>query len=143
MMQQGHFQDALRYLGHAYAIGGKVTKGIGLGRKLGYPTANIDYDPQKLLPREGVYSCNVQVGPDRNRRFRGMMFIGRNYFNPEERISVEANLFDFDEDLYGEDLLVCPTKFLRPNQRFETTDDLVAQIKKDKEEVLQIFSQEN
>jgi len=126
-------------LGHPYGICGTVEKGIGLGHKLGYPTANVGYNPRKLLPPEGVYACRAEVGGERH---DGMMFVGRNYFNPEERITVEANLFDFDKDVYGQEMIVCPTRLLRPNHRFGSTDALVAQIKLDKEQVLQIFQQE-
>ena len=71
-----------------------------------------------------------------------MMFIGRNHFNPQERISVEANLFDVDEDLYGQQMIVYPTHYIRENRRFESTDDLVRQIEHDKQEILQIIDKE-
>ncbi len=135
----GDFAGAITGLGHPYGICGPVERGIGLGRKLGYPTANVGYNPRKLLPPEGVYACRAEVG---GKRHDGMMFIGRNHFNPEERITVEANLFNFDEDIYDQEMMVCPTRFLRPNIRFDSTEALVAQIKLDKEQVLQIFQQE-
>ena len=138
-MAAGDFTGALTDLGHPYGICGPVEKGIGLGHELGYPTANVAYNPRKLLPPEGVYACRAEVVGERH---DGMMFVGRNHFNPEERITVEANLFDFDKDVYGQEMIVCPTRFLRPNQRFDSTDALVAQIKLDKEQVLQIFEQE-
>jgi len=122
--------------GHDYAICGMVERGIGLGRKLGYPTANIRVGARKLLPPEGVYACWVQVGAEEK---NGMMFIGRNQFNPEGRISVEANIFDFDRDIYDEEMLVCPTHFIRTNQKFDNTDRLVDQMAKDKENVIHII----
>jgi len=139
MMQAGEFADALKFLGHPYGIFGTVERGIGLGRKLGFPTANVKYNPRKLLPVEGVYACRAQVGQERH---DGMMFIGRNHFNPEARITVEANLFGFDEDIYGREMLVCPLRFLRPNRRFDSTDLLVEQIELDKKHVMRIFQQE-
>lgn len=138
-LETGDFSGAVTDLGHPYGICGPIEKGIGLGHKLGYPTANVAYNPRKLLPPEGVYACRAEV---LGQRHDGMMFIGRNHFNPEKRITVEANLFDFDDDIYGQDMIVCPTRFLRPNQRFDSTDDLVAQIKTDKKQILQIFQQE-
>jgi len=139
MMQASDFADALKFLGHPYGIFGTVEKGIGLGRKLGYPTANVKYNPRKLLPVEGVYACRAQVGEERH---DGMMFIGRNHFNPEARITVEANLFGFDEEIYGREVLVCPLRFVRPNRRFDSTDLLVEQIEQDKKHVMRIFQQE-
>jgi riboflavin kinase/FMN adenylyltransferase len=138
-LQENRLQEAIRLLGHGYAIAGNVERGIGLGHKIGYPTANVNYSARKLLPAEGVYSCWAQIG---DTDFDGMMFIGRNHFNPQERISVEANLFDVDEDLYGQQMIVYPTHYIRENRRFESTDDLVRQIEHDKQEILRIIDKE-
>jgi riboflavin kinase/FMN adenylyltransferase len=133
------YEEALEMLGHDYAIFGTVERGIGLGRRLGYPTANVAYDIRKLLPPEGVYACWAQIdGEEKD----GMMFIGKNHFNPQKRITVEANLFDFDRDIYNREITVYATRFVRPNQKFETTEELVEQIKKDKEKVIEIIKKE-
>ncbi len=134
------FQEAQKMLGHHYAIYGKVERGLGLGRKLGYPTANVCYNMRKLLPVEGVYACWAEIGDEVK---NGMMFIGKNHFNPQLRITVEANLFDFDRDIYDQDIIVYPTHFIRENRKFDSTDTLVEQIKKDKINVLNILKQEN
>ena len=135
-LTDGHFQEALRLLGHDYAIYGTVERGIGLGRKLGYPTANVKYSPLKLLPQEGVYSCWVRVGQEEK---NGMMFIGKNHFNPAGRVTVEANLFDFDRDIYDEEIIVNPTQYIRENRRFAGTDELIKQIGKDKTHILELM----
>lgn len=136
---EGRFDDAVKLLGHHYAIYGQVERGLGLGRKLGYPTANVDYSMRKLLPPEGVYACWAQVeGEDHS----GMMFIGKNHFNPQKRITVEANLFDFDRDIYDQYITVYPTHFIRENRVFDSTDKLVEQIELDKKEVLNIITKE-
>jgi riboflavin kinase/FMN adenylyltransferase len=133
------YTEAIELLGHDYAIFGTVKRGIGLGRKLGYPTANLRYSERKLLPPEGVYTCRVLIGDDEK---NGMMFIGQNHFNPEEGMSVEANLFDFDDDIYDQDITVYPTCFLRKNQRFESTDQLVHQLEIDKINAIDIMKKE-
>lgn len=138
-IQSNDYREALKMLGHHYAIYGTVERGLGLGRRLGYPTANVSYDMRKLLPVEGVYACWAEVGDECK---NGMMFIGKNHFNPQQRITVEANLFDFDRDIYDEEIIVYPTHFIRENQKFDSTDLLVEQIKKDKENVLRILKQE-
>ena len=138
-IMKNDYHEAVQMLGHHYAIYGKVERGLGLGRKLGYPTANVCYDVRKLLPVEGVYACWAQVG-DIERD--GMMFIGKNHFNPQKRITVEANLFDFDEDIYDKDIIVYPTHYIRENRKFESTDLLVEQIKKDKINVINTLKQE-
>lgn len=138
-LQENRFDEAIRLLGHEYAIYGTVERGIGLGKKLGYPTANVAYNPRKLLPHDGVYACYAQIDAE---EFDGMMFIGRNHFNPEARITVEANLFGFDRDIYGHEMIVYPMRHVRENRRFESKDALVAQIGKDKETVVEILKQE-
>jgi len=136
LLIQGELTLALRLLGHEYAICGTVECGIGLGRKIGYPTANVRYSHRKLLPRQGVYACWVEID---GTSYPGMMFIGQNQFNPEFKISVEANIFDFDRDIYNQDIVIYPTSFVRESRHFATTDELVAQLAKDKETVLDVI----
>jgi len=132
-MNENRYAEACDLLGHEYAIYGTVERGIGLGKKFGYPTANVKYSPRKLLPPEGVYACWAQVhGVEKS----GMMFIGQNHLNPDERISVEANLFDFDQDIYDEEIIVYPTQYIRGNRKFSSANALVEQIGKDKKDVL-------
>jgi riboflavin kinase / FMN adenylyltransferase len=138
LMSTEFYHEAVRLLGHEYAIFGTVERGIGLGRKLGYPTANVKYNINKQLPQHGVYSCYVQLGEE---NLTGMMFIGTNYYNPSGRVTVETNIFDFDRDIYDRELIVYPTKFIRSNRRFEATAELIQQLAKDKNNVLEIISQ--
>jgi riboflavin kinase/FMN adenylyltransferase len=135
-MIAGNFTEAIKLLGHEYAIGGTVQRGIGLGRKLGYPTANVGYSLRKLLPPQGVYACWAELGHE---EFAGMMFIGQNHFNPVETVTVEANLFDFDRDIYAQEIVVYPCAFVRPNRKFESREALVAQIELDKTQILGIL----
>jgi riboflavin kinase/FMN adenylyltransferase len=136
-MASGHFKEAIDLLGHEYAIGGTVERGIGLGRKLGYPTANVAYSLRKLLPPPGVYACWAELGDE---EFCGMLFIGQNHFNPANRITVEANLFDFDRDIYDEEVIVYPMVFIRENRRYEDTALLVRQIEQDKQQIMHIVN---
>jgi riboflavin kinase/FMN adenylyltransferase len=138
-MQNGDFDEAVQLLGHHYAIYGKVVRGMGLGKKLGFPTANVDYNEMKLLPPDGIYGCWAKVGQE---DLNGMMFIGKNYFRADGGKSVEANLFEFDRDIYDEGIFVYPTHFIRENRKFNSTEELKAQMKKDKELVLSILKKE-
>ncbi len=138
-LQNNDYRNALDLLGHDYAIYGTVERGIGLGRRLGYPTANVRYSIRKLLPAEGVYACWAQIGDETK---DGMMFIGKNHFNPAQRITVEANLFDFDRDIYDQEIIVFPTHFVRGNQKFTSTADLIKQLERDKIKVLEIIDKE-
>lgn len=127
--------QVLDLLGHPYPLSGKVIKGIGLGKKLGFPTANIEYSPRKLLPRDGVYSCRIEM---RDEYYNGMMFIGINHFNPQAIRSMEVNIFDFNDDMYGEELYCYPEVYMRENMKFEETSQLIKQLKIDKEKVLML-----
>jgi riboflavin kinase/FMN adenylyltransferase len=135
-MSEGAYPEALHLLGHEYAIFGTVERGIGLGRKLGYPTANVKHHATKLLPPEGVYACWIQLGSE---NFCGMMFIGENHFNPAHKVTVEANIFDFDRDIYDQEIIVYPTHYIRGNRRFDSTEALVRQIGIDKNSILEIM----
>ncbi len=137
-LAEGRFGEAVRLLGHEYAIYGTVERGIGLGRKLGFPTANVRYSNRKLLPTDGVYACWVEVG---NESYCGMMFIGQNHFNPTARVTVEANIFDFDRDIYDEEIIVYPSRYIRENRKYDSTEALVRQIENDKQRVLNILSE--
>jgi riboflavin kinase/FMN adenylyltransferase len=135
LMTDRNYVEALNMLGHPYPIYGRVIKGIGLGRKLGYPTANLEVNPRKLLPPEGVYSCSLELG---ERKFAGMMFIGKNHFNPQAGISVEVNIFDFDEEIYEQEIFCYPEIFLRENRVFDEPTQLTSQIKIDKDNVVKL-----
>lgn len=139
LMQDQDFERAVEMLGHNYAITGRVVRGIGLGMKIGYPTANVEYGQGKLLPHAGVYSCEARV---RGERYVGMMFIGKNHFNPDSRIAVEANLFDFDQDIYDQEISLYPRHFVREGEKFNSIDELVKQLKLDKLQVMNIIEKE-
>jgi len=135
----GKYDFAVELLGHDYAIYGIVERGIGLGKNLGYPTANVRYSQWKLLPPEGVYACWAQLGSEHR---SGMMFVGQNHFNPVARLTVEVNLFDFERDIYDQEIVVYPTRYIRQNRRFASAELLVAQIKQDKKQVLEILEKQ-
>jgi len=134
-LHENKLREAVALLGHEYAIFGTVERGIGLGRKLGYPTANVNYGQDKLLPFPGVYACCVQVESEKK---PGMMFIGHNHFNAAKAVTVEANIFDFDRDIYDAEISVVPTHFIREGRKFASTDELAAQMAQDKLNVLRI-----
>ncbi len=135
IIADNNLSPALELLGHPYAISGKVKKGIGLGAKIGFPTANIEYSPRKLLPENGVYACSAEY---KERKYDGMMFIGINHFNPEAEISAEVNIFDFKEDIYDEELFCYPEVYIRKGRKFDSEEELVKQLRDDKKRVLML-----
>lgn len=129
--------DVKKMLGHAYPIHGIIVKGLGQGKKMGWPTINLKWSERKLLPAEGVYSCSAAVNGD---CFKGMMFVGRNMLNPEKAVSVEANLFDFSRDVYGIEATLYPEQYIRPNARFDSMEALARQIAEDKKKVMRLIN---
>ena len=128
-LQEGDVKTAAHLLGHPYSLQGSVVKGNQLGRKFGYPTANIAVaDPLKLIPADGVY---VVRAPFNNQVLDGVASIGfRPTVNGRHR-TIEAYLFDFDGDLYDQQLKINFIEWLRPELKFETIDLMIAEIDKD------------
>lgn len=131
-------EKANRLLGYDYFFEGTVIHGDKLGRTLGYPTANLKYnDPDKIHLGHGVYVVQVKLG---ERSLKGMLSVGTRptLENSDER--VEVNLFDFDEDIYGETLKVTVKRFLRNQERYNSLQELIKQLAIDKAESLNILS---
>lgn len=132
----GEWKDAMNMLGHPYSIHGRVVRGVGRGKQLGWPTINLEWSDRKLLPQEGVYSCTAAVDGS---RYEGMMFVGVNMYNPDKTISVEANLFQFDRDVYDTEVTLYPSHYIRGNARFDSAEALSRQIAEDKKTILKLI----
>ncbi len=130
-LSSGNVESAAAMLGYEYSLVGVVVAGNHLGRTIGFPTANIRlYEPLKLLPGNGVYSVEVE---SLGRKFRGMCNIGtRPTVNSGTDTTVETNIFDFDEDIYGLDLKVTFLTKIREERRFESLDALKTQLEQDR-----------
>lgn len=129
----GQVARANTLLGYPYPISGIVVKGDQLGRTIGWPTANIGaIDAFKLIPGDGVYAITAQLGGG---TFKGMMSIGvRPTVSESGTRTVEAHLFDFSREVYGEPMTVCLHHRLRDELRFDGLEALKAQIARDKED---------
>jgi riboflavin kinase/FMN adenylyltransferase len=135
----GDFQTAESLLGYKFFFSGTVVHGDKLGRKLGYPTANLKInDDEKIIPGNGIYAVYART-EDSDQLLKGMMSIGfRPTVDGKKRV-IEVNLFDFDKEIYGETLKVYIKKYLREEIRFDGLDALVKQIDADKVESLKIL----
>ena len=132
---QADMDTANRLLGYDFFFSGRVMEGNRLGRTIGYPTANLLVeDPEKLIPGDGVYAVEIAEGPGELRgSMKGMMNIGKRPTVDGTKRTIEVNIFDFNEDLYGKELRVFTRKHLRGEQKFSGLDALKAQLAKDKE----------
>ncbi len=136
-LEQGKVNEAVSLLGHAYVLEGIVVKGNQLGRKIGFPTANLSVvDAYKLIPENGVYAVRVKV---RNEWYKGMLNIGWRPTVSGNSKTIEVNIFDFEADIYGETIVLDFQHRIRPEQKFAGLDALIRQLKRDKEQVLKLL----
>ncbi len=137
-LETGDLRLANRLMGHGYSLSGSVTKGMGRGRSLGFPTANIvPSNSDKIIPADGVYA--VTAFTENGAGLRGMLNIGNNPTFPDTPWSIEAHLFDYEGDLYDSILTVEFHDRIRSEIRFGSREQLVAQIKRDRESALAIM----
>jgi riboflavin kinase/FMN adenylyltransferase len=131
-------QTAQKYLGNNYSLEGKVIKGKQLGRTIGYPTANIEIENNyKLIPQDGVYAVWVWYN---KARFGGMLNIGNNPTIKDKGRSIEVNIFNFEKEIYTENLKIEFVSKLRNEQKFEGLDALKNQLNLDKQNALAILN---
>jgi riboflavin kinase/FMN adenylyltransferase len=128
-IEKGDMPLAERLLGIPYAIMGKVEHGNRIGRTLGFPTVNLVPDKSKLLPPSGVYASYVIY---RGRKYRSISNVGCKPTVADEQIfGVETYIYDFNNDIYGEDIEVYLQEFRRPEQKFNSVEELRAQLMRD------------
>ena len=138
LLKEGNVEEANYCLGRPYSLGGQVVHGEQIGRTIGFPTANLQPDDDKLIPMDGVYAVMVDI--DDEIRKQGIMNIGtRPTFNGTNR-TLETNLLEPIGDIYGHRLNIHFIARLRSEQQFPSADALALQIQKDKEQAEQILS---
>lgn len=133
-LEEGQISMANTFLGYDYMLTGTIVKGRGIGKDLGFPTANLEIaEAYKLIPREGVYVVSSRID---ERKVFGMMNIGKNPTVDGHNRHIEVNFFDWDEDLYGQKLQVHLLEYLREEQKFDSLDSLKIQLAKDRKTAL-------
>ncbi|WP_294140324.1 bifunctional riboflavin kinase/FAD synthetase [uncultured Sanguibacteroides sp.] len=136
----GDIRQVNLFLGYPYSVTGEVIEGHRLGRKLGFPTANLQVDNErKLLPANGVYVVRVKVGEE---VYSGMLNIGiRPTVSNDGKTSLEVHLFDFARDIYRQTLTVDFVARLRGEQKFDGVDELKEQLERDREEAVRLLKE--
>ena len=136
-MEAGNMATAVKFLGHPHILTGTVVPGKQLGRKLGIPTANLVYPEGLAMPRFGVYACEAQV---EGAKYPAVTNIGTRPTVAGKSITVEPWLLDYSGDLYGKEITLAFYRFLRPEQKFSSLEDLKAAIHRDAEATRQLLT---
>ena len=137
-IKDGKIATANAMLGYPYETLGFVVHGDARGRELGYPTANIHSHPYTLLPKVGIYAVWITV---KGQRYQGMASIGYNVtFKNQKDLSVEVNILDFSEEIYGDDVKIEWVKYLRGEEKFSGADELIEQLEQDEINVRKILT---
>jgi riboflavin kinase / FMN adenylyltransferase len=138
-LNEGNMVELKALMGKNYTTIGTVVHGDKRGRTIGFPTANVDLDDDYIIPPLGVYAVRMKLNEE---WINGVCNVGyKPTFNKEATIkpSVEVHLLDFDGDIYGREVEIEWIQYLRKEQKFSSIDELVKQIQKDKQNVLQYF----
>lgn len=135
---EGDINMANTFLGYPFFISGIVGRGDKIGRQIGYPTANIVIEETyKLIPGDGIYSAKVKI---KGEMYKGMAYIGhRPTINGVTR-NIEVNIFDFDTEIYGDNIQMEFHHFVRGDIKFTGLDALMIQLAKDKADVQQLLA---
>jgi len=130
-IEDSDFEKVHQFLGRPYQLNGIVTQGEGLGRTIGFPTANLEIpESYKLIPPKGVYMVDVE---HRNTSYKGMMNIGNRPTLNGSHQTTEVHLFDFDQKIYGDSLKVLIVKKIREELKFDSLEALKTQLAIDQE----------
>ena len=138
MIQTGNLIEANHYLGYHYFIDGTIVNGYKIGRKLGFPTANLQPScPSKLIPGEGVYAVYAHVN---GQRYRAMLNIGhRPTLNNGTDLSIETHIIDFEGDIYNEHMRIEFVRQIRKEKKFASLEKLMEQLRDDKEAISRLL----
>ena len=135
-IKEGNIRLANSYLGYNFFLGGEVVKGHSRGKELGFPTANLKIDEDKIIPKNGVYLVKSKID---HQDIYGMMNIGYNpTFNNKSK-KIETHFFNLNKNLYGKIIKIELLEYIREEKRFETVDDLIKRLKLDREKCLKLI----
>lgn len=139
-LQKGNVSSAAECLSYNFFLEGTVVGGYRVGRKIGFPTANLRVnDPDKIIPADGVYAVYVFLD---GVRYGGMLSIGYRptLANGTDR-SIEVNIFHFNADIYNQPMRISFVRYMRPELKFDSVEDLIARIRQDETEVKAVLEE--
>jgi riboflavin kinase/FMN adenylyltransferase len=126
---EGDMKKVNKLLTRPFMLQGVVIKGKQLGRTLGFPTVNLDYDKKFVIPKGGVYYTIVEY---KKRIFKGITNVGYNPTTQDNKLSIETHILDFNKDIYDEYIKVYFIERIRDEKKFNSIHELAEQLKKDK-----------
>ncbi|MGG7077487.1 bifunctional riboflavin kinase/FAD synthetase [Clostridium sardiniense] len=129
-LKDGEISEANKMLTRAYSLSGIVEHGRQIGRTIGFPTANLKFGEEKIIPNTGVYYTNVRW---KNNIYKGITSVGSNPTVNGKRLTVETFILDFHQDIYDDEIVVYFIEKIRNEKRFDSIDCLKEQLKKDEE----------
>ena len=138
LISEGNVALAARLLGRFYFLRGHVARGFRRGTTMHFPTANLAMSDHYLLPKSGVYAGLAAVD---GRCHEAMINVGNNPTFQNEQLTIEANLFDFDEMIYEKPITFYFIDYIRSERRFDSREDLIWQLKSDRERIRGLFEQ--
>lgn len=127
-LAEGEIEQAKRLLGRPFSRRGRVVSGEGRGRATGYPTANLEWDKDLLLPKNGAYAVYAMVGKE---KILGMANVGRRPTFKKKGLSLEVHLFGFEGNVYGQEIEIIFVKWMREERSFESRSKIAAQLVQD------------
>ena len=136
LLAQGKVESVKEYLGSNYIVEGVVIGGKQIGRTMGFPTANLKFKENLILPRSGIYATKVYIG---DKVYMGATNIG---FNPTvrvEKLSIETHILQFNEDIYGKTIKIEFLERIRDEKKFNSLDELKQQLKKDTKKIYEKY----
>lgn len=132
LIQNGEVKKVKNFLGRYFSISGEVIEGRKIGRTMGFPTVNLKYDENLLLPQRGVY---YTVAIYKDKLYKGISNIGYNPTVNGDHLSVETNILNFHEDIYGDEIRIFFIEKLREEKKFNSLDELKSTLNRDKQNV--------
>ncbi len=140
-LQNHDIKLANELLGHNYTLSGTVVRGLQNGRKLGYPTANIQIsDEYKLVPKTGIYAVKVTDAAAPGQTYKGMLSIGYNPTFEGKEQTIEVNILDYNKDIYGNTLTLEFIDYIRDERKFDSVAALIDEIKNDEQKTRGILA---
>lgn len=137
---EGNIKEANLMLGYNYSLTGTVVHGKKIGRTIGYPTANIETDSLKLLPKKGAYIVEVSLGGN---NYKGMLSIGTNPTVNGQKLTTEVYILDFNEDIYGKEITVKFRDLLHEEVKFDGLEKLIERLDEDRRLTEEFYNSKN